>query len=193
MRLADDEIAVTVGREVIYLRPTLRAAMRLERRHGGFDKIVLAIADENLTVMADVIRESATEPTSIPGLLESIGLKPLRIGIEALVGPLTDLVFALAGVDPTDTSEKADTGPRITFAEHHERLFSIGTGWLGWSPETTWDATAAEISAAFHGRREMLRSVFGGNPSDSTPSDERDEAGFAVLKMMTATGNNRAH
>ena len=52
MRLAADEITISIGNEMIYLKPTLRAAFRLERRHGGFDKIAKAIAAGNVTIMS---------------------------------------------------------------------------------------------------------------------------------------------
>lgn len=50
MQLAADEITITVGGERVHLRPTLRAAFRLERRHGGFDKIMKAILQGSLTM-----------------------------------------------------------------------------------------------------------------------------------------------
>lgn len=194
--LADDEITVRVGREVLHLRPTLRAAFRLERRHGGFDKIVRAVADENVTVIADVIREGADVHSSIPDLLLSVGANSLRIGLAAITGPLLDFVFALAGVDPKASDEKAEAGERITFAEHHTRLYRIGTGWLGWSADDTWAATPAEITEAYAGRLDMLRAMFGGGlteaNSGSVPNADFDEAGWAHLKMLAATGGNRA-
>ena len=42
--LASNETRIVVDNEVtIYLRPTLRAAMRLERRYGGFDALLRGI------------------------------------------------------------------------------------------------------------------------------------------------------
>jgi hypothetical protein len=55
MRLAADETMIRLDHETVHLRPTLKAALRLERRHGGFDKLARAVADGSLTVIADVI------------------------------------------------------------------------------------------------------------------------------------------
>jgi hypothetical protein len=197
MRLADEELTVTINGQALHLRPSLRAAFRLERRYGGFDALITAVVAENLTVIADVFRECAVERTQIPDLLDELGLKPLRIGIEAIAGPTARLVFMLAGVDPkAQASPVSESANRITFAEYHERLFAIGTGWLGWSPETTWDATPAEITAAYQGRSEMLRSIFGGgvnnNDQPFEPSDDEIQRGWAKLKHLAATGGNRA-
>jgi hypothetical protein len=202
MQLAADEISVKVGAERIVLRPTLRAALRLERRHGGFDKIVRAIADGSLTVIADVIREASDRYTSIPELIEQIGLSPLRVGIEALSVPLIDFVFALAGVTPADQSpggREGEPATRISFADHHARLYRVATGWLGWSPETAWSSTPAEIMEAQKGRLELLRAIFGtadeGDKDQPSGPVEHSEAEIfesrAKLKMIVARGGNR--
>lgn len=193
MRLAEDEITITIGRETIHLRASLRAAYRLERRYGGFAEMAFEILNENIGVMADVIREGATEPTTIPALLDSLGEMPLRVGVETLREPLYRFTQALAGVDP-DAKPAEDTRAQITFAEHHARLFRIGTGWLAWTPETTWDATPAEIVEAYKGRVEFLQAMFGGSPHE-TPTPEGnafDPRGWTRLKAAAALGQNRS-
>src|ERR1700710_2560711 len=99
MRLAQDEIRITLDHEAIRLRASLRAAFRLERRHDGFDKIVKGIADGNFSIMADVIRESAVPHTTLADLLDCIGTLPLRSAIERISEPLFAHVMALAGAD----------------------------------------------------------------------------------------------
>jgi hypothetical protein len=194
MRLAEDEITVRLSGTVAYLRPSLRAAFRLERKYQGFDAIIRAIVDENLTVIADVIHECSDQPTDIPRLIDELGLHPLRVGIEALSVPAANVVLALAGIDDDDSGRRAEQiGDRISFAEYHERLYRIGTGWLGWSPDTTWDATPAEIIEAYKGHLEMLRAIHGGTEPDTPDPDAGlDEAGWRKLKHMAATGANRA-
>lgn len=194
MRLAEDEIEIRIAGEALHLRPSLRAAYRLERRHGGFEKLARAIADENVTVMADVLREGAYGYSNIPNLIEAFEGKPLRHGLEALTRPLLNFVFMLAGVDGTERADE-DASPRVTFAEHHERLFRIGTGWLGWSANDVWNATPAEIEAAYQGRLEMLRAIFGVETKDDPKAQlhaEPDPSGIAKLKWLTAIGANKA-
>src|SRR5665647_1389303 len=98
MRLAD-ETTIEFKHEVIRLRASLLAAFRLERQHGGFDKIIRAIADGNLSVMADVIRECAVSPTALPNFLDDLETMPLHLGIDRIREPLLAHVMALAGVD----------------------------------------------------------------------------------------------
>lgn len=196
MRLASDEITLRIGAEEIHLRPTLRAALRLERRHGGFGKIIEAITDGNVTIMADVIRESSDTRSRIPDLLCEVGAAPLRIGLETLIPPILAHVAALAGVDPDARSEASGEGERITWAERHAQLYRIATGWLGWTPEAAWNATIAEITEAQQGRVELLNALFGTskNDADNTegPHFERDEKGWRKLKAVAALGGNKA-
>lgn len=194
MRLADDEITLRIGNETIFLRPSLRAAFRLERRYGGFDKIARSVTDGNLTVISDVIRESTDTPSAIPDLLCEIGTHGLRVGLEALTVPVLSHVLALAGVEEEhDGPEAEPAGDRITFADYHAKLYRIATGWLGWTPETAWNATPAEIIEAHAGRVEMLGALFGTGNGRKTgePDFERDEQGWESLKMIAAAGGNR--
>jgi hypothetical protein len=164
MRLADEN-TIEFGHEVIRLRASLRAAFRLERQHGGFDKIIHALADGNLTVMADVVRES-----SDANLLDCIGSLPLRDAIARLTEPLSAHVMALAGVD--GESSRAEPGAeRIPFSEYFPKLFRLATGWCGMSPRDAWEATPAEIAEAYKGRLELLGAMFGGGKATDEPND----------------------
>lgn len=174
MRLAEDEITIRVGRDTVYLRPTLRAALRLERRF-GFPKLLSAIADGHVGIMAEIIREGSAYTTDIPNMLDAIVTNGVQISLEILTLPLFSFVASLVGADESDAGE-AETGPRVTFAEGHEHLFRIATGWLGWTPDTAWNATRAEILAAHKGRVEMLQAIYGApeKPAGSpATADER--------------------
>lgn len=155
------------------------------------------ILDGNLTIMAEVIEESADAPSAVPAILNALDAMPLRRGVETLIPPLVNHVLALAGVDPDAdaTPPKPErAGEAIPFADYFERLFTIATGWLLWPPEAAWNATPAEITAAYKGRLEMLKAIHGGAADDPPPAfdDARDEDGFAQLKFMAASGQNRA-
>lgn len=171
MRLADHETTVRLDGRTFHLRPTLRAAFRLERRY-GLPALMKAIRDGNVTTIADVLAETSGQMVTVDSLLPGEGTGLDRV--LALVTPaLVATVLALAGVDPDadtapdDDNEKADPVP---FAEHFERLFRIATGWLGWTPAEAWNATLAEITAAYEGRVELLKAIFG---SDDKPKDAR--------------------
>jgi hypothetical protein len=191
---------LTVGDETIVLRPSLRAAMRLHERHGGFSKLAEAIAKENVSAMADVVRECAYGAPDLLRFLEDAEGTPVLSDLRALVAPLVRFVAALAGAD--DEADHAKTidkagGKPMSFADYHVALYRIGTGRLGWTPEITWNATPREIIEAYKGRSEMLaelfRAVFGAPEGEEfDPSNvERDHAGFAALKAATAFGDNR--
>jgi hypothetical protein len=162
MQLAD-EITIKFEHEVIRLRASLRAAFRLERRHGGFDKIIQAIANGHLGVMADVVRESSDSD-----LLDCIGSLPLRDAIARTIEPLSAHVLALAGADGESGNAKPGA-ERIPFSEYFPKLFRLATGWCGMSPSDAWEATPAEIAEAYKGRLELLAAMFGsGKATDET-------------------------
>ena len=185
MLLADDTI-LNVGHEVIRLRGSLRAAFRLERQFRGFDKIVAAISDGNVSVMAAVIRECSDDKTDLADLLDSGGALSIRIALEHIAGPLIAHVGILAGFDP-DAQEHQDAGNEpVSFLDHHTKLFSIATGWLGWQPEAAWSATPAEITAAYKGRLEMLGAMFG-NGSKDKPTTAKSNA--ATRRRLSALGD----
>ena len=184
MRLADDEITIKLDHETIYLRPSLRAAFRLERRHGGFDKIIHAIADGNLCVMADVVRESSDKHSALPDFLESVGLLPLRMAIEQIAEPLSAHVLLLAGVDG-DASAANPGAERIPFSEYFPKLFRLATGWLGWSPSDAWEATPAEITEAYKGRLELLAAMFGGSKTTDETNDAETRSELNAIGDLT--------
>src|SRR4051794_35597735 len=142
MRLADDEITIKVGAETVCLRPTLRAAFRLERRHGGFDRIIRAVLDGSLTVIADVITESSVRWTSVPDFLKSIDAMPMKSVSEHLAVQVLNHVLVLAGLNEKARDKIEPSTDRMTFAAYHTKLFQIATGWLAWTPEQAWNATA---------------------------------------------------
>lgn len=173
MRLAEDEITIRIDGEAFTLRPSLRAAFRLERQFGGFDQLLTKVTDGDLRALIAVIDTCADrrlERTTLEGFTRG-GL----VQIEALKAPILDLVTGLAGIDldnPPKDDAPAKAQDRASFAEHHQRLFRIATGWLGWSPSETWQATPSEIMAAFQGRTELLTAIFGSGEASKAKPDE---------------------
>jgi hypothetical protein len=179
MRLAQASV-IQIGDKRLHARATLRAASSLHEAYGGFPVIMKGIIDGSFTITKDVLMQCASDRV-FPALSVAEILAP-SVRIQAF-----DLVCALAGIDPKAKPVKAD-GPRITFAEYHAKLFGIATGWLGWPPEAAWNATAAEILAAYEGRGDMLRAIFGSTPdkpeSPIVYDDTFDRAGLDELRAL---------
>ena len=97
----------------------------------------------------------------------------------------------LAGVDQDQTdSAEPQSGETMPFSEYHKRLYQIGSGWLGWSPETVWNATPKEILEAYSGHVEQLKAIYGtgdDEPAPRTAPDTAplDRAGLNKLRDMT--------
>ncbi|MDP2780274.1 phage tail assembly chaperone [Devosia sp.] len=167
--LGADGIFVELAGEAYELRPSLRASMRLVRRH-GLTGLLAAAQDFNVTVILDVLRDAAIKPSLLLAEIAAIGLGTVR---HRLTGPLVEFVLAVAGIDPDDTTPPTpSTGKQLTPEETFTRLFGIATGWLGWTPEEAWNATPAEIIAAQAGRTDLitdvLKAVFG--TTDTQPT-----------------------
>jgi hypothetical protein len=178
MALAD-EISFTFDGERVTLRPTLRAAMRLERRFDGFDNLIRGIVDQNVGVMSALVQETADRPGDLCDFLNFGRGKPMAYRVAALVEPLMALVMQLAGVDVDELDEVIHSDNETTpYAEHHARLFKLATGWLGWTPEAAWSATPGEIKAAYEGRLDMLKAIFGGGEEKSPANNEAALAAF---------------
>jgi hypothetical protein len=164
MRIAD-EITILIGREKITLRPSLRHAMRLERREGSFAGLMQAVAEESLSAACDIIGDH-------------IEITPKRR--KAIFANLITLKFALVeyvgrctGIDPEDVPAEGNKGKTVPIEEYLTDLYRLGTGWLGWTPEETLDATPAQIKEAYAGRMDMLKSIFGSGdekPKSDTPA-----------------------
>ncbi|MEO9340473.1 hypothetical protein ABFT80_23970 [Mesorhizobium sp. SB112] len=176
MKLADD-ITITVAGEEIFLHPALRHAIRLERLEGSFAKLIRDVQENSLSAAVEIIRDHTDML-----FLENRVLEVL----PELKGSLLAYVMALTGIDLEDAPAKAKTNgsKSVPFADHLTNLYRIGTGWLGWTPETTLDATPTEITQAYKGRLEMLKAIFGGGekakPEDDRPLNEKFRSLFAA-------------
>lgn len=164
MALADD-IRVHLGGGAIALRPSLRHAIRLERRPGGFQRLLAEVQDESLTTACDIIAPHYDSPMLIPHVFGA--------GLSNLTEPLVRYVLACAGIDPDAPKQEPGDSRTVPFGEYLQSLYRIGTGWLGWTPDATLDATPLEIGEAYKGRLDMLKSIFGGADDDQPKPDAR--------------------
>ncbi|NLS04607.1 hypothetical protein HGP14_14710 [Rhizobium sp. P32RR-XVIII] len=188
MKLAE-EILITLAGQAIELRPSLRHAILLERRDGSFRKLLDDIRDGSLTAALDIVEPHAG------GMLF---LKNHVFEVMAEVRPtLIAYVLACAGLDvggeETDAPASSERGATSrSFADHLLDLYKTGTGWLGWTPETTLYATPTEIRLAYEGHIEMLKIVHGSGaeaqPKDDRPIADKFRAIFADLGTQKVEG-----
>ncbi|CDX21965.1 conserved hypothetical protein [Mesorhizobium sp. ORS 3324] len=178
MRLANDIIAIPHGSaHAVRLRPSLRAAVRLHAKH-DLRKLVEGIGEGHLGIIADIIMQG-TDADTAAVIINRITFEGIR-ELGALVEPLSDFAFALLGVDRKEaeaTAERAAKTPDTSdwIGPHLERLFEIGTGWLGWSPADTWAATPTEIMIAQRGLIARLKAVNGVKDDERPESDPLEE------------------
>lgn len=163
-----DEIVITLAGEAVVLFPALRHAIRLERRPGGFPRLLAEVQDGSLVAASEIVAPHCSHPLLMNHVFDA--------GLDQLAEPLTRYVIACAGLD-TGASKSDDKGKTVPFAEHLQGLYRIGTGWLGWTPDTTLDSTPHEIMEAYAGRVELLKSIFGGSeePSRTDPAKLGDK------------------
>jgi len=184
MKLAEENI-VTIAGEEIELRPSLRFAMQLERRPGSFRQLITDINDGSLTAAVEIIEPHADGLLFLPNrvLDELPALKPALIAY----------VLACTGIDPDETLSKGKgKGKPQAFGDYLTGLYRIGTGWLGWSPDTTLDATPAEIIEANKGRMEMLKAIFGGGEKEKAKDDRPLEDKFRSVFAGIGTHKEEA-
>lgn len=159
-------------------------------KHGDLASLVAKLAETSVVAIADVIRECSASRSDLVALLEQ-GETPIGISLQDIAPRLMPLVPGFAGVDPNDKPAHTETGDTIPLAEHLVKLFGLATGAIGWPPETAWQATPAEITAAYMGRVDLLAVIFGGSSEgegsndNSDPMSARlDEEGLAAIAHM---------
>lgn len=188
--LGADGIFVVLAGEAHELRPSLRASMRLVRRH-GLGGLFAAAQDFNLTIIMDVLHEAAIKPNL---LLADIGAHGLATVRHRLTNPLADFVLVVAGIDPKNPPAPS-TGNYVDPEQVFAQLFGIATGWLGWTPEEAWNATPAEIIAAKSGRTDLiidvLNAAFGSTEADKT-EPKIDSYSTERLKQVEELGRDPA-
>jgi len=201
MRLAPEDIVIEHGGNAVRLRPSLRAAYRLDHRHGSFGRLVEGIQQMNITIIADIFNEcGGTDATARRLLMSKVDADGVA-SLQHLVLPLFDLLAACYGVEP-DEEHAAEHRERVTggpfsMRKALEEAFTIATGWLGWTPSEALNATPSQIAAAYRGHTGRLRALYGGADNQSEqldydprniPSETEVAEGVARLKAMTNAG-----
>ena len=185
--LAADDTVLQIDGAALRLRPSLRAAVRLERRFGGFSGLLKAIGEGSVSALVALAVECG-EPGA-EAIILAPSAEPWSVRLDRLAPQLADLTLSLADVDPQAKPgpriERPTTGRTITHAEALAELFGVATGVLGWPPATAWAATPAEIKAALDAKVRMIRAENGiPEPEDDDPFAPLDSEGLAELASM---------
>lgn len=186
--LAPDDITLQLDGATLRLRPSLRAAVRLERQFDGFAGLLAKITEGSVSAFVALAVECGHRRHEAAILAPSSEAWSARYA--RLSPQLVALTFQLADVDPQAKPgpriERPSTGRKVTHAEALAELFGIATGVLGWSPAIAWSATPAEIKAALDAHTRMLRAQAGmPEPESSDPfNDTLDSAGLAELAAL---------
>jgi len=196
---AYDEITFEYGGNAVFLRPSLRAAIHLERLNNGFPALLRKIDEfDTLTVRAAITY--GTDGAAADALLTYAATQPLSGFKQAAQAPLFNLVAALMPQSPEGQAKTESPGTPMPWSEVYCELFKLATGWLGWTPATAWNATPQEITDAFSAHIAKLKAIHGSaeNDQDDTgqTADQRqanieagldpefDRAGLRALKGM---------
>lgn len=169
MRLAANTFALQLGDKSFDLKPSLRAAFILYERYDGFHNLSRHLADGSLTAALDIMSATIVDAKAWGEYALPANGAVVR-ELMAATGDLIEFVMLLAGADEK-ASERPQTGKPMPFDEYFTHLFQIGTGWLGWTPDDTWEATPAEIVNAQKGRMEMLKALFGSKEQSADVAD----------------------
>lgn len=186
MRLAANTFSLQLGNSSFDLKPSLRAAFVLHEKYDGFQNLSRYLAEGSITAALDIISATIVNAKAWGEHALPANGAVVR-DLMAATGDLIDFVLVLAGADDK-SSGKADTGKPIPFDEYFTHLFQIGTGWLGWTPDDTWEATASEIVNAQKGRLDMLKALFGSKEQAAESSDLR-----SVKADLNAIGDLTNH
>lgn len=172
---AIQEVTLSHGGHTVRLRPTLRAASHLERLHDGFPALLDRIAEFHIGTITEIIVTAATSRQDAIAFLASFDHKPL-FRLKLIVDAALHNLCAGFTPEPDADEKQAPAGKPMAWADFYRQLYRQATGWLGWTPETAWNATPAEIVGAYAGRIEQLQAIYGGKGQPGSNHNPREEA-----------------
>jgi len=177
---ANDEQTLLLNGNIVHLRPSLRAAAHLERLHDGFAELYLHIGEFSIGTIREIIAVAATNRQQAKAFLGMIDTIPLSVLANAVAAPIMALI---SGCIPTSSDEDKiqTTGKPMPWRAVYKELFRTATGWLGWSPETAWNATPTEINEAFGGYVGKLKAIHGN--SDKAADNHRQPDHYSANRL----------
>ena len=194
-RPAYEQVMIVHGGDAVTLRPSLRAAVILVERH-GFPALFRALDDFNLTIISEIILTASIKRQDAAAFLSSYAGNPLFPFFLTIREPLAELVSMLQPAPDPKAKPSTGKGKPMTWMEVYSALYGVATGWLGWTPETAWNATPTEIDRAHaaHIERLVTTGIIIRDKEQST-HDPREEvaeqevkSGLAQLKANAKRG-----
>lgn len=197
-QLAYDAVALEYGGHTVFLRPSLRAVMHLEQLHGGFPELLRKLEEFDTFTVWHVITAGAGK-TATDDLFAYAASQPLSGFVDAVQEALFEFFEALT-LQSSDKDKQAPTNTKpLPWGDLFKQLYGYATGWLGWSPETTWNATPQEITEAFEAHMSKLMAIHGAHEEgEDGPTEEQrlenvengldpefDRAGLASLRVLS--------
>lgn len=161
------EVILTHAGNSVVLRASLRAASALEALPGGLPAVLDQIAGQNLTTIKATIRACATDAMQAETFITSLHDQPLQRVTERAQSAILDVVAHILPANKEAASD-SPSASAVPWAKHFADLFGFGTGWLGWPPETVWNASIAEIETALEAHVKKLVAMAGGEGDDTT-------------------------
>lgn len=195
MRLTcKDEVTIHHGDLAVVLRPSLRAAMTLERLHaGGWPELLRKIEEFDTATIKAILRAAAVDRSALEALFRAFSHRPLAELASAVLPPLGELLSLFLAPDDDQDERPAPSVNARPWKDAYSELFKIGTGWLAWTPATTWAATLPEIEQAQRGNLDQLRAIHGGSDQDDSTDQGTSNVYTAErLREIEALGHDPA-
>ena len=176
-----DEATIHHGKLTVVLRPTLRAALRLEAMHGGWQALFRRVDQFDTATVREIIRLTATDRQAAEELLgtfQHASLTIMRNAVSEPVGELLALFLIGDDEDPDESQDDTQGAPQspVAWSKTYRQLYQIGTAWCGWTPAETWAATPNEITQALAGHVAKLTATSGAsNDAPSRPGPSKAE------------------
>ncbi|WP_170402314.1 hypothetical protein [Ruegeria arenilitoris] len=197
-QLAYDAIAMEYGDHSVFLRPSLRAAMRLERLHGGFPELLRRLEEFDTFTVWQVITAGAGRAAT-DTLFGYVATQPLSGFFNAAIAALLEFVTALFPNSADDGETKPENTDPLPWTDLFKHLYGYATGWMGWPPEVALNATPQEITDAFEAHMSKLMAIHGASENEHQgPTEEQrqeavengfdpefDRAGLAGLRALS--------
>lgn len=174
MQPAFQTVLTHAGNSVV-LRACLRAACALDSLPGGLADTLDRIGGQNYTTTKAAIRATATDAIAADRLLASLEGQPLQRFMQRAQIAILDVVQHILPASDEAATESPQA-PAKAWGEHFADLYGFGTGWLGWAPETVWNASIQEITQALDAHVRRLVAMQGAaadddHPGSATPSN----------------------
>lgn len=188
-RPAYEEVMIAHGGSTVALRPSLRAAVTLEARH-GFQALFRALDECDLTIVSEIILTCAPKRQDAAAFLSGVVGRPLSSFFSIAQAPLYQLISMLTPAPAASAKPVSNPGKPLPWGDYYAALYEHATGWLDWSPETAWNSTPTEIDRAYAGHIAKLKAIHGSNGKEEQQTATPDpDASFDRNALESLRGS----